>query len=72
MPIHDWSKVGAGIFHHFHNLWINELCTALNDGLLPRDYYALLEQFVGNMGPDVLALETAGGGGGGAGGGLDR
>jgi hypothetical protein len=58
MPIHDWSKVGAGIFHHFHNLWNGEICTALNGGILPKGYYALVEQFIGNMGPDVLALET--------------
>ena len=24
MPIHDWSKVDAGIFHHFHHAWIEE------------------------------------------------
>jgi hypothetical protein len=22
MPIHDWTRVDAGIFHHFHQQWI--------------------------------------------------
>ena len=44
MPIHDWTKVDAGIFHHFHNGWITRLSDALNDGLLPKGYYALAEQ----------------------------
>src|SRR6185437_4378506 len=22
MPIHDWSRVGAGVFHDFHEAWI--------------------------------------------------
>ena len=22
MPIHDWTRVDAGIFHHFHQRWI--------------------------------------------------
>jgi len=25
MPIHDWSRVDAGIFHHFHHGWIEAL-----------------------------------------------
>ena len=64
MPVHDWSRVGAGTFHHFHGLWIGEISNALNDGALPPDYYAMTEQVVGGMIPDVLALETRGEGGG--------
>lgn len=66
MPIHDWTRVGAGIFHAFHHEWISKLAHALNDGLLPDDYYALPEQYAGRFGPDVLTLqETAGDGDGG-------
>lgn len=59
MPIHDWTRVDAGIFHHFHNFWINELSSALNDGLLPPNYYALGEQHAGRMIPDVLTLHAS-------------
>ena len=40
MPIHDWTRVDAGIFHHFHVTWIPEIARALNAGLLPDGYYA--------------------------------
>jgi hypothetical protein len=60
MPIHDWTRVEAGIFHHFHLYWIAELARALNSGLLPSDYYALAEQVAGGLGPDVLALHLSG------------
>jgi hypothetical protein len=56
MPIHDWTRVDAGIFHDFHLSWIAEIKRTLNRGLLPRGYYALAEQIVGNLGPDVLTL----------------
>ncbi len=58
MPIHDWTKVIAGIFHDFHHEWISTLKRSLNGGLLPPDFYALAEQFAGGLGPDVLTLET--------------
>lgn len=44
MPMHDWTRVAAGIFHDFHHEWISEIKRALNRGLLPADYYALAEQ----------------------------
>src|SRR3712207_5540474 len=56
MPIHDWTRVDAGIFHDFHHSWIEEIKRALNRGLLPPDYYALAEQIAGGLGPDVLTL----------------
>jgi hypothetical protein len=56
MPIHDWTRVDAGIFHHFHHGWIEEIARALNRGLLPSEYYALAEAITGNLGPDVLTL----------------
>jgi hypothetical protein len=57
MPIHDWTRVEAGIFHHFHQGWIDDLSRALNRGLLPPDHYALAEQIAGGLGPDVLTLQ---------------
>src|SRR5262245_32824947 len=63
MPIHDWTRVDAGIFHAFHHDWITELSRALNRGLLPAAYYALPEQFAGGFGPDVLTLRRPGGNG---------
>ena len=60
MPIHDWTRVSAGIFHDVHNAWITEVRNALNEGVLPSEYYALGEQVVGPYGPDVLTLRTAG------------
>jgi hypothetical protein len=58
MPIHDWARVSAGTFHHFHATWIIDLMRALNAGLLPRNYYAMAEQIAGNVGPDVLTLDA--------------
>lgn len=60
MPVHDWTRVGAGIFHAFHHGWIEELARALNRGMLPSDYYALPEQFAAGFGPDVLTLQGGG------------
>lgn len=25
MPIHNWQRVDAGIFHHFHQNWVPEI-----------------------------------------------
>jgi hypothetical protein len=57
MPMHDWTRVDAGIFHAFHHSWIEELARALNRGVLPKDYYALAEQHAAGFGPDVLTLQ---------------
>jgi hypothetical protein len=64
MPIHDWARVDAGIFHAFHHDWITEIARALNRGLLPPSYYALPEQVVSGLGPDVLTLRKPGSNGG--------
>lgn len=58
MPAHDWTIVDAGLFHHFHLAWIAELGRALNRGLLPENYYALVEQHAGEAIPDVLTLHS--------------
>lgn len=59
MPIHDWTKVGANTFHHFHSLWIGELSNALNAGLLPKRYYAMAEQHAAGSIANVLTLEES-------------
>lgn len=56
MPMHDWTRVDAGIFHDFHLAWVVELRNAFNEGLLPADYYALTEQHAGRRVPDLIAL----------------
>jgi Protein of unknown function (DUF4058) len=58
MPIHDWTKVDAGLFHHFHQVWSVEIARTLNAGILPKGLYALVEQRVGGPEPDVIAVET--------------
>jgi Protein of unknown function (DUF4058) len=58
MAVHDWTRVDAGIFHHFHHGWIEEIARALNRGILPPDHYALAEQIAGGLGPDVLTLQA--------------
>jgi len=58
MPIHDWTCVASGIFHHFHHDWITEIARTLNLGLLPAEYYAMAEQQAAGFGPDVLTLQA--------------
>lgn len=57
MPIHDWTRVDAGIFHAFHHSWIERIARALNHSLLPSEFYALLEQMPRGLAPDVLTLQ---------------
>jgi hypothetical protein len=63
MPVHDWTRVKAGIFHHFHHEWISEISRALNRSLHGTNYYALAEQLTGDWGPDVLTLQRPAPGG---------
>ena len=58
MPAHDWERVDAGTFHHFHHGWIYEINSALNGGLLPGGFYAMAEQHAGRAIVDVLALHS--------------
>ena len=57
MPIHDWSRVDPGVFHHFHQAWTIELIDALNGGGLPPEYFAMAEQVVSGPIPDVVTLK---------------
>jgi hypothetical protein len=60
MPIHDWTRADAGLFHSFHQRWISALSDALNGGVLPPDYFALAELAAGRPIPDVLTLHLSG------------
>src|SRR5438105_213420 len=59
MPIHDWSRVPAGLFHDFHQSWSIRIKDALNSGRLPRGIAALVEQRAGPREADVLTIERA-------------
>lgn len=57
MPMHDWTRVPATIYHHFHQRWTISICDALNGGLLPSGYSALVEQYSSGLYPGVLAVQ---------------
>ena len=57
MPLHDWSRIPAGLCHHFHQDWSIEIARALNRGKLPPGVSALVEQRSGPLETDVLAIE---------------
>lgn len=60
MPMHDWTRVEAGMFHDFHGRWLYQLADVLNEALLPGDYYALVDQKLTGalgIGPDILTLD---------------
>ena len=41
MPLHDWTRVDAGLYHVFHQNWTIEIFRALNRGVLPTGYVAI-------------------------------
>jgi Protein of unknown function (DUF4058) len=57
MPLHDWTRVPSGLFHHFHQDWSIEIARSLNRGILPKGLSALVEQRAGPREADVLAVE---------------
>src|SRR5579884_1122080 len=59
MPIHDWTRVDAGLFHDFHQDWTIELRRSLNAGILPPGYVALTDQQTSGPIPDVLTLHRS-------------
>jgi hypothetical protein len=59
MPLHDWSRVPSGLFHHFHQGWAWEIARSLNRGRLPPGLAALVEQRSGPKEADVLTVELA-------------
>ncbi len=60
MPLHDWSRIPAGLFHDFHQTWSIQIKLALNAGILPKGLSALVEQRSGPRESDVLAIESLG------------
>src|SRR5262245_24212235 len=56
MPVHDWTRVDAGLFHAFHQGWVCSLCDAFNTGGLPPDHFALLEPSTSELAPVELTL----------------
>ena len=58
MPIHDWSRIPSGIFHHFHQDWSVEIARTLNRGNLPKGLSAMVEQRAGPKEGDVLTVES--------------
>ena len=58
MPIHDWTRLEPGDFHHFHQRWISAIADALNTGGLPAGYMAMAEQVTGRPIPDVVTLQA--------------
>lgn len=60
MPVHDWTRVDAGIFHSCHLAWITHLKESLNGGLLPEGFYALSEQPQWAQIDDILTLLAPG------------
>jgi hypothetical protein len=57
MPIHDWTRVDAGSFHDFHQVWTVGIRNALNAGALPAGYFAMADQSRGGPIPDVITLQ---------------
>lgn len=43
MPIHDWSRVPAGLFHHFHQHWSIEIAATLNWNACPEELRVAVE-----------------------------
>ncbi|HUY34537.1 MAG TPA: DUF4058 family protein [Pirellulales bacterium] len=58
MPIHDWTRVPSGLFHHFHQDWTIDIARTLNQGRLPNGLSALVEQRSGPKETDILTVET--------------
>jgi hypothetical protein len=55
MPIHDWSRVDPNVFHDFHQAWTIGIHNALNGGLLPKGYSAMVEQQVFRSDAEIFA-----------------
>lgn len=58
MPLYDWTRVTDNVFHAFHGAWLAQLMGALNRSVLPDGYVARMEESLGTVESDVLALES--------------
>ena len=61
MPIHDWTRVPAGLFHHFHLAWCVEISRVLNRAHLPKSVSALLEKHSQTRVPDPQLIKSRSG-----------
>jgi hypothetical protein len=59
MPIHNWSATSANLFHDFHQSWTVRVCDALNGGLLPRGFSALVEPHASEPVAGAIAFQMA-------------
>lgn len=57
MPLHDWTRVDAGTYHDFHQVWTIFIRNALNRGILPPGYTAMADLKVSGAEPDVAAIK---------------
>jgi hypothetical protein len=57
VPIHNWTAVNPGLFHHFRLGWVAALSDALNRCGLPAGYFALMTPRKPAREPDVLTLK---------------
>lgn len=55
MPVHDWKPGYAWLFHDFRAEWNIALSRQLNGGLLPSNYYALIERWRGKLEFDEIS-----------------
>jgi hypothetical protein len=62
MPIHDWTRVDAGVFHDFHLSWTCAISRMLNQGSLPADRYSLVEEHKVAFGFELPAIGRSGSG----------
>ena len=56
--MHDWTRVDSWVYHDFHTGFIVSLCRGINERL-PAKYYAMKEQSLNVMIPDVMTRERS-------------
>jgi hypothetical protein len=56
VPIHNWARVPADIFHDFHHEWISAINRSANQSLVGTSNYALAEHLSGVLGLQDLTL----------------
>jgi len=59
MPVHDWTRVEASVFHDFHTVWTGMLRNARSTRASPQGYYAMAEQHAGRTIPHILMLHAS-------------
>ncbi len=53
VAIHDWTRVDAGTFHAFRFHWICANCDRLNNGGLPKGFFAMAERHSPDSNMDI-------------------